>query len=175
MAEIEEPMIELELVHIHESAHAVIARRLGVEVARVVCDPAGPYVTTRHPRGGSTARRIAMLQRLALIDLAGAVIELEPEAADTDEANARRRCAEIIRLRHGGNDVTQSDEAAKLLAELRATVEDMVMAALPEIMQMAAALAAGDLKRVGSDNQGSKHDEMDSDRCCHHRRRLVGL
>jgi len=84
---------------------------------------------------------------LATIDpFAGLIVEPEPGAADTDEANAKRRVEQIIRLKH---DIAadarltkmQVVEATGLLRQLRAKAESLVRDSMAEIMTTAAALS----------------------------------
>jgi hypothetical protein len=61
------------MIELHEASHATIARALEIEVVHVVTDPADPHVRTRHRPGGTVGERIALLEKLAMVDLAGAV------------------------------------------------------------------------------------------------------
>jgi hypothetical protein len=133
----------IEIAALHESAHIVVAGKVGVKVVAVSIAADDAYVRTRHRRARTRAQAIDTLQRLVLVDLAGAVIEPVPGAASDDLSNAERRIAEIIRLRHG-----DEVDAARLRRSLRARAETLVQDSLPEIMQMAAALAAGDARAL---------------------------
>jgi hypothetical protein len=89
------------MIELHEASHATIARALEIEVVHVVTDPADPHVRTRHRPGGTVGERIALLEKLAMVDLAGAVIEPDDVASGADQANAKRRCEEVVRLQRG--------------------------------------------------------------------------
>jgi hypothetical protein len=78
-------------IAVHEAAHCVISRVLGVEVVRASIDP--PCVRTK--QGASEED----LERLVVIDLAAGVLD-SADACVPDELNASRRCCEIVRLRH---------------------------------------------------------------------------
>jgi len=58
---------------LHESAHAVVAHRLGVIVVHAIAEGDNPHVRTRSP-WGSDATKVETLQRQAIIDLAGAAM-----------------------------------------------------------------------------------------------------
>jgi hypothetical protein len=161
--------VTISVIELHEAAHVVAARRLGVEVVRIVTDPGDPHVTTKHRRGGSTADQIATLEKLAVIDLAGAAVEPDASAAISDEQNARDRCERIVRLQHGlAADaqlaVLQRAEAAALWRRLLVRASDLVNANMLAIMQEAAALAAGQmgdsLLRGGGRFTGPEHDDF---------------
>jgi hypothetical protein len=77
---------------LHEAAHAVVARVLGVRVVRATVDP--PCVRTK--QGVSEDD----LERLIIVDLAAMAVDSSAYACVPDEENASRRCREIVRLRH---------------------------------------------------------------------------
>ena len=105
---------------LHESAHAVVAHRLGVIVVHAIAEGDNPHVRTRSP-WGSDATKVETLQRQAIIDLAGAAIEDQgSDAASADIKNAIARCGQIIEL-VGRGDAHKliaglSERAAKIVA-----------------------------------------------------------
>jgi hypothetical protein len=78
----------------------MVARVLGVPVVHVVTAGDDPHVRTRCWIGGPAEENIRWLRKLVLIDLAGAAIE-DGTTANTDRANAWRRCREIIAIENG--------------------------------------------------------------------------
>jgi hypothetical protein len=130
---------------LHEAAHATIAKLVGIEVVSVSIDESNPHVRTRYRPGRTVAERIAALERLAVVDLAGTAIEPPPASAG-DERNARRRIEQIIMLQYGLNDgdklnTEQLAKAAELRRQLFAKAEHMVAANLRSIMDEAAQLS----------------------------------
>jgi hypothetical protein len=122
---------------VHEACHAVTARLLGLRVARATVDEQDPHVTTLH-RNDLTA-----LEALAVIDLAGTIMEDRPGPCAIDEAHAIARCERIVRLRHEFGESWDGfrDEAAALLEDLRGRALRLVADHLAQIGAVATALA----------------------------------
>jgi hypothetical protein len=106
------------------------------------------YVATRHPRARTRAEAIAALEKLAVIDLAGCVVDPVPGAAGDDERHAHERIERIVRLRHGVGDgdkltIAQRIEAANMLRRLMSRASSLVGDNMHEIMHTAISLAKG--------------------------------
>jgi hypothetical protein len=134
------------VIELHEASHCVAAKMLGVEIVRVVCDPDDAYVTTRHRRARARAEALDMLERLAVIDLAGVAVDPVPGAAGDDERHAHERIEQIVRLRAGcdpGHKLTlaQRTEATTMLRRLMSRASSLVEDNMHEIMQTAITLA----------------------------------
>ena len=84
-------MTPLRTIALHESAHCCVARLFGIEVVLATVDRADPHVITRCRHGDTTP----MLEKLAIIDLAGTVLEPEPKRCSQDERHALERCMQI--------------------------------------------------------------------------------
>jgi hypothetical protein len=126
---------------LHEAAHAVIARHLGVMVLHAIAEGDNPHVRTRSPWGPDDVTKVKTLERQAIIDLADAAVEDDPksEAASADIANAIKRCEQII-------DVVGRGDAAKLLSGLAERAAEIVIKHRPEIDRLAERLAeAGEM------------------------------
>ncbi len=91
-----------DVIAIHEAAHATIAQVLGVVVRRVSLAAGDPHVITATRRDVSAAKRMAALEKLILVDLAGplaerrAVGEADVGACATDERNALSRALRFV-------------------------------------------------------------------------------
>ena len=92
------------IIATHESAHATIARRLDIDVIRVSAGEDDAYVRTRSRYGGSVGQKLAALERLIVVDLAGAAAERQREASCADEMNALNKAARVILLREGSQE-----------------------------------------------------------------------
>ena len=78
---------------LHEAAHATVARLLGIPVVEASAVLPSPCVRTRH--------RIAELEKITMVDLAGLCVDTTPEAIETDLANAKQHAQRLVRMRHG--------------------------------------------------------------------------
>ena len=116
-AQVDRGLAMIDMIALHEAGHATVARLLGIEVTAVSVDPDDAYVTTRHRRGGDAGPGVAILERLAIVDLVGTVIE-PPPASATDQENAMRRCAEVVRLKLdiADDEVLNASQFAKVRA-----------------------------------------------------------
>src|ERR1700722_1574280 len=142
----------VDLIALHEAAHAVVASGLSGRTLRLVGaiahDKAGVF--TRHGLTGTAAEDMATHEKLALIDLSGAAAELRQlrEAWKSDERNAMGRALSIVLLRRGlARDAVVTDEmkaeATALVGRLRVRAEQIVATNWPAIQRVAAALADG--------------------------------
>ncbi len=91
-----------DVIAIHEAAHATIAQAVGVVVRRVSLADGDPHVITATPRDVPAAERMAALEKLILVDLAGplaehrAVGEADLSAYATDERNAFHHALRLV-------------------------------------------------------------------------------
>jgi hypothetical protein len=134
-------------VAIHESAHATVARLLGIEVVAISVDAEQPHCRTRTRCSDNANDEVKRLTNLTLIDLAAGIVDDEA-ACVLDLAAAVDRCQQIIRLRHRADPDaqlthTQCIEAGSLLAELRARARLLVENHLGAIARLAAELKKG--------------------------------
>jgi hypothetical protein len=135
----------------HESAHAVIARALNVQVVRATVADGAPYVRTRFRYGPNTPASVMIrsLEREAIVALAGAAVEQEMEAAaDADQENALHQCLRIILLQDAIGDDHLTDISARQLARAEELLDQLlekavslVNATKPAITRVANALA----------------------------------
>jgi hypothetical protein len=95
----------------HEASHAIAARRARLGVIRVVAHSDDPHCRTRWRRPQTPEQQVDVLERLALVDLVGDIVETpdSPHAA-IDRESAMRRCREIIAIK-AGVPVEQLDDA----------------------------------------------------------------
>jgi len=138
-----------DLIALHESGHAVVARLVGVQVVSAVAGD-DPGVRTRYKPATTAAEDVATNEKLALVDLAGAAAEWMRlrEGWKTDERSAMGRALGIVILRRGlarDAEVTSEmrEEAVELVERLRVQAVEMVEKNLPLIVRVAGALAAG--------------------------------
>lgn len=124
----------MSIVALHEAAHAVTARVLGVQVVHAIAAGDNPHVRTRFRRSRTREETINSLKRLVAVDLAGPVIEEDPnsEAAETDRCHAFARTKKVIALKDGVavdelDDIQLADASAlyqHLAKEAAALVKD---------------------------------------------------
>jgi hypothetical protein len=120
---------------LHESAHAVASRVLNIEIVLCTAHPSDPHVRTR--RRGNAA---SVLERLAVVDLAGTILENEPGRCGLDERHATERCMQIVagdaepQMRHW-------PAARRLKEQLRDQALQLVADHLAQIGAVAVALA----------------------------------
>lgn len=134
-----QPRGEAERVAAHESRHAVIARKLGLEVKRAVAGDEA-CVTTRY--------QMRDLDKVIAVDLAGTIGDPSTTACDADEASASANAMRLVRLRRGMAEDGAPSEAA--LADAAAVVERarqraaaLVALNMDAIMRVANELAKG--------------------------------
>jgi hypothetical protein len=131
-------------IEVHESAHATVARLLGVSVVAISVADEQPFCRTRTRCSNIPADEVERLKRLAIVDLAAGILDDET-ACLLDLAAAADRCQQIIRLRHRADPDaqltrTQCIEAENLLAELRERARLLVENHLGAIARLAAEL-----------------------------------
>lgn len=134
------PRGEAERVAQHEARHSVIARKLGIQVARASAADGDARVTTRH--------QTRDLEKTIVVDLAGTIGDSSAEACEQDEDNAAKRAMCLVGMRHGiAEDAAPSvglrAEAALVVERARKTAANLVAANQGAIMRVAGALAKG--------------------------------
>lgn len=109
---------------LHESAHACIARLVGIEVMAVSIAGDDPLCRTRWRRRGAPFALEAMI----VVDFASSAGGDIEEATITDLANAKERCFQIVRMLHGTDTMSPAMilEASKIFVRLRASAADLV-------------------------------------------------
>ncbi len=134
----------MNLIALHEAAHATVARLLGVRVKHAIAAGDYPHVTTLTPRKDGDPDELANWQRrLAVIDFAGAIVEDDPNgaAAVTDRENAFARSRQAIALEDGVNveklDDIQLEDASALYQHLAAEAAALVKANFPLVARVA--------------------------------------
>jgi hypothetical protein len=146
-----------DIVCTHEAGHCVVARALDVEVERATAGD-DPGVHTKFDLGDTATEAIAVLEKLMLVDLAGAIAErrLLREAWRRDERNALSRALRIVLLQDGDDGDQTSDaqyaRGQKLIEQLRAKAAKLVGQHWPAISRVAEALAeTGELDQAQID------------------------
>ena len=135
----------------------VVARALDVEVERATAGD-HPGVNTKFDLGDTATEAIAVLEKLMLVDLAGAIAErrLLREAWRRDEYNALSRALRIVLLQDGDDGDQTSDaqyaRGQKLVEQLRVTAAKLVGQHWPAIGRVAEALGErGELNQAEID------------------------
>lgn len=129
-------------VRVHEAGHAVVAARLGFQIATVSTTvdtrSAGRVVLTRHPAGNKSA---AALWAKAIVLAAGAEAEVRilrsaaRQGSSADEEELARICRHLARTGPTRRDATE------LQSKARATARQLVHRHAGRIVQVARRLA----------------------------------